>query len=446
MDEELEKKRYELLRFTYDEVLAATKHQDEKINKLLTAVAFLVAGSLALANLADAKFAMRGFALSEGTSVPLAMFTVGVFLVGVLAAVLMLIGTMTSPLRFPGGSRADAPDIEYVTSFRAGQVYFNEIASGSLAEWYGKWAVKDAAALLFERNESLVRETHNLAVRAESKYTRTTEAVAVLSFALLSFALSVVLLVRAAADPLPASGTSPADAVTVDWPLRTLLALVLLGYCWLQLRGSARGEFQSVADLAPEPPPEDDAHRPPARPLQAWVRTAAHPLAVALVPAWLAFAPPAHWIGALVALVLPLLAFALLRRALPEPDTDADAVMARVRRVESGVSMPPDEQAKEQARLDERREEMSKRRRSVLGWAGPVAVGYALVGAGVVFAGWYPVQLVLAFAGAAGLLVAALAATTTRQRRRVLRYAKRRNTALAEQARPVPEPVPAVRP
>ena len=49
-----------------------------------------------------------------------------------------------------------------------------------------------------ERNDSLVRETHNLAVRTEYKYQRSNAAVAVLSFALLSFVLSAILILVAA--------------------------------------------------------------------------------------------------------------------------------------------------------------------------------------------------------------------------------------------------------
>ncbi|WP_106281514.1 hypothetical protein [Geodermatophilus tzadiensis] len=428
VDKEFEAERFELLSFTYNEVLAATKHQDEKINKLLTAIAFLVAGALALANLADARFAMRLFELSGSASVPLILLMVGVFLVGVLAAVVMLIGTMTSPLRFPGGSRPDAPAIPYVTGLHAGQVYFNEIASGSLAEWHRKWHVKPAELLLRERNESLVRETHNLAVRAEYKYARTSEAVAVLSFALLSFASAAVLLIRAAVDPLT-DGTSPASPVPMDWRLRVGLAAVLLGYGWLQLRNSVRGELQSVADLASLLEKEEEGGRREVLREQSWIRTAAHPLAVALVPAWFVLAPADHWawVGIAGAVALPWLAWWLLSRALAISNDAVDARMSQICEVESGVNSS----AEDRSPFVERSKHLKARQKTVRRWTGAVALIYVAAGSSFVYADWYPGQLLLALAGSVSLLVSALVATATRQRRRVDRYEERRDKALA---------------
>ncbi|MGY1684429.1 hypothetical protein ACI8AK_02450 [Geodermatophilus sp. SYSU D00867] len=418
-----EETRFSLLGFTYHEVLAATKHQDEKINKLLTAVAFLVAGSLALANLADGKLAMRSFVLD--VPLPLALVTLGVFLVGVLAAVVLLIGTMTTALRFPGGSRPDAPEITYATSFEAGQVYFNEIASGSLAQWHKKWQ-QGPTRLWRERNESLVRETHNLAVRAEHKYARTNEAVAVLSFALLSFALSVVLVLRAAAEGLPLDGAEEIDDVPADWRLRLVLAAVLLSYCWLQLRGSARGEFQSVADLAPFP--EGTKARWWSRCVRekGWVRTVAYPLAVAGVPTALVAVPPGRVWGAWLVGGLCVVAFLLLLLTLPWHDAGAEEAVIAIAKKEAGpwVVMPGDD-GDELERRDRRRV-TNRRNRWVVTWSGLAAVVIGVIGSVAVCREWQAVQLLTAYVGSAGLLVAALAATVTRQRRRVAKYASLR--------------------
>ncbi|HQY32406.1 MAG TPA: hypothetical protein PLS68_00425, partial [Actinotalea sp.] len=55
------KVRLELLRETYKEVLDAVKHQDDKIGRLLTGLAFLTAATLAVAGLGGAEFVTRTF-------------------------------------------------------------------------------------------------------------------------------------------------------------------------------------------------------------------------------------------------------------------------------------------------------------------------------------------------------------------------------------------------
>src|SRR5687767_12578535 len=53
--------KLQLIEFSYREVLDATKHQDDKIGRMLTSVAFLTAAAMALAALSSAQFLTRNF-------------------------------------------------------------------------------------------------------------------------------------------------------------------------------------------------------------------------------------------------------------------------------------------------------------------------------------------------------------------------------------------------
>ncbi|HEX8094914.1 hypothetical protein [Jatrophihabitans sp.] len=235
--------RFKLLEFSYKEVLDATKHQDDKINRLLTAVAFLTAATLALAGLHGGDPLAARYLVDGRFALPLGLICLAGFLVGVSITVIMLIASLTTPLVFPGGAKPIAPTIRYVTEVESGQIYFNEISRTALPQWYLKWQ-QDTADLKRERNDSLIRETHNLAVRTEFKYQRSNEAVAVLSFALLSFVLSMVLILLAAGRQQSGS------PLTLNLTARAILAAVLFGYSMLQLVGTQRNAPPTVLDTA----------------------------------------------------------------------------------------------------------------------------------------------------------------------------------------------------
>jgi len=241
--------RTRVLRYAYEQVLDATKHQDDKINRLLTAIAFLTGGALAVAGLNGAKFLTHPYYVGRYES-PLALVAVGVFFVGVVATVLMLIGSLTTPLRLPSvpdpKRRTDPGPPRLPVTYASGDakvspIYFFEISKLSLGQWQTKWAKDLEAAVVSEEHDALVRETHNLAIRTEFKYTRTNEAVAVLSFALAALAAAAVLVLVAAAYPV---GPIPLAA-----PLQASLSIVLGGYVWLQIRTSLRHRIQSVEEL-----------------------------------------------------------------------------------------------------------------------------------------------------------------------------------------------------
>ena len=212
-------KLFQLLQFSYREVLDATKHQDDKISRLLTTVAFLTAAALALAGLHSGGPLAAPYLIDGRFTLPLGLIALGGFLICVTVSVIMLIASTTTPLVWPGRSSSVVPDINYAQGPRYGQIFFNEIARTALPAWYRKW--RDSPEdLARERNDSLVRETHNLAVRTEFKYQRSNEAVAVLSFGLLSFLASAILILFASWQlKIANSATAAVAPLKLNWTI-----------------------------------------------------------------------------------------------------------------------------------------------------------------------------------------------------------------------------------
>jgi len=185
-------------------------------------------------------------------------------------------------------------------------VYFFEIAGLSLGQWQTKWDAPDEEIVAEER-DALVRETHNLAVRTEFKYTRTGEAVAVLSFALASLATAAMLVLVAAAYAV--------GPVPFEVPARTAVAIVVGGYVWLQIRISLRHRIQSVEELH-------------------WVYggsrwrarvRVAFPIMSASVPALLIAVPTQHWAWSLTMAALAFVPFALFWRIREDERGDGES-------------------------------------------------------------------------------------------------------------------------
>jgi hypothetical protein len=380
--------RFGLLQFSYQEVLDATKHQDDKINRLLTTVAFITAAALALTTLGHDSAPITATFLVDGRlALPLTSIGLAGFLAGVTVSVILLIVSMTTPLVLPGGSNPVTPAIEYVPGPKTGQFYFNEIVGSALPGWHRKWR-QDISALKRERNDSLVRETHNLAVRTEYKYQRSNAAVAVLSFALLSFVLSAILILVAAERQDPKVNAP----LTTNLTVRLVLAAAFFGYCVLQLLAGQR-----------KPPTVlDNAY--PAYKLRVsvptwgrWYVLVASSVAPQLL--LLPSEPPVlRWV---LAIGLPALAWLLLGLALPwysrTAETEQRAVAVQLQQGDQVLLPDPTTQR-------EIRRNNARIRRSWL-----AAGGFALVhaGYGVLVAQWSAHRELLALCGAyaAGLLL-----------------------------------------
>jgi len=236
--------KLELITKSYAEVLDATKHQDDKVGRVLTSVAFLTAATLALASLASASFVTRTFDVSPFV-LPLGLITLVVFLVGVVFTVMLLLTSLATPLRLPGlvTSKRRRP-VAWAKDVQGSQLYFYEIAGLTADEWQMKWSAS-LEVLKKERLDSLIVETRNLSDRTYSNDDRTTEAAALLSLSLLAFALAIIFVAIAANS----SRSIPIHLGIFD---RTIIGIVVGGYCGLQLIVRIRSTRQSIDDTEPE--------------------------------------------------------------------------------------------------------------------------------------------------------------------------------------------------
>jgi uncharacterized integral membrane protein len=234
--------KLELISASYAEVLDATKHQDDKISQLLVGIAFLTAATLALAALGVPSFITRTFVV-QPFELPLGLIALAAFLVGVLFSVMLLLASLSTPLRLPGlGKKNNSTQtskndyLQYVHD--VSQIYFYAISRISVDQWEHKWSAS-AEALKRQRLKSLINETHNLGLRTSAKYDRTTEAAALLSFSLLEFALSVIFVSIVAGS----SGNKP---INLELWQRFIIGGIFGCYFWAQLLGRIRYDRQAV--------------------------------------------------------------------------------------------------------------------------------------------------------------------------------------------------------
>lgn len=239
----------DLLRRSYAEVLDATKHQDDKIGRLFTGVSFLTAAALATGNLGGSAYLSQKYT-EFSTPVelpPLGIVTLAIYLVLVIVCVMLLINSLATPLRIPSRE----PDRSRVKvrfagdpSIRTSQIYFANIAKYSVEEWSRKWKA-EPLELKQELADSLIKENHNLAVRTQFKYGRTSEAINVFNLALLFLSLTVILCATAATTPAGNGGA----AIDFPAPARWIASLMFGLYLFFQLQANARYSRQTVDEL-----------------------------------------------------------------------------------------------------------------------------------------------------------------------------------------------------
>ncbi|MDG5807491.1 hypothetical protein P9869_33470 [Streptomyces ossamyceticus] len=231
--------KMDLLERTFDEVLDATKHLDDKIGRLLTSVAFLTAATLALAALGAAKYLEFDFDVRP-VRLPLILLAITVHLLGVFVAVLLLLAGLAAPLGVPGvtntpatnpGGNAAAPAIADDVRQPVSQLWFLRIAATTPEQWQSQWDA-NLWTLKRERESDLLRESQNLARRTTFKADRISEAVAVLSFSILAFATAVIFMATA-----NAAGKPP---VHIGYACRISIGILFGLYFFLQLALPAR--------------------------------------------------------------------------------------------------------------------------------------------------------------------------------------------------------------
>lgn len=177
--------RFELAKFGYAEVLDATKHQDDKVGRLLAAVAFLTGGALIFAK---ADYLTKSYPVGAHEYHLTAIF-LGAFLFFDFIAITLFVLTVATPLTFPGRASGGG---------KTSHLFFHVISRKTQDEWTASWSDNDLAAK-FE--EELIDETYNLAYRAASKYQRSRMASTFFLAAILCLIPTLVLSLDHVSDP-----------------------------------------------------------------------------------------------------------------------------------------------------------------------------------------------------------------------------------------------------
>ncbi|MEU9120062.1 hypothetical protein AB0C96_09400 [Streptomyces sp. NPDC048506] len=232
--QQVTEEKLSLLKEGFDEVLDATKHQDDKIARLLTGVAFLTAAVLALAALNSGTYAARVFRV-DPYHVPLALIFISIFLLGVAVSVVILLAGLTQPLGLPGITNPSIKGAQLQYS----QLYFLHISQVTRDEWKRIWEEQSSGELREKRLESLIFEVHSLANRTTYKNDRTTEGVSVFSLSLLAFGGAIISM----AASVNQGGTRE---VELNLFVRLALSLLFGIYFWLQLALRIRKQRQEM--------------------------------------------------------------------------------------------------------------------------------------------------------------------------------------------------------
>lgn len=175
MDEAHDEYLLARLRESYEEVLAATTHEDDKVGRFLAAIAFLVAGALFFAQQAEALQAHYDL----GIELALPALSLVVFLFTITLAVLKYLLAISAPVTIPPGGES-----------KRSHMFFLLIAKETEDSWRALWN-RPKEDLRRELIEYYRVEILNLGQRAHNKRRRSEEASALFVVALLFFGLTV---------------------------------------------------------------------------------------------------------------------------------------------------------------------------------------------------------------------------------------------------------------
>lgn len=176
----------DLSKRAYDEVLDATKHQDDKVGRFLTAIAFLTTGAIAL--IASDQGLRRTFEVPDGGAYPLLAWSTGGFFVLTVASVALLLLCLSVPVRLP--KTIDDP-------MKSSHLFYSYIENRPRDEWIDYWMTTDVEEIEKRIAKDYAREAHNLAERTSAKYRHSYEASWFFVCALLFLSTSIFLKVIA---------------------------------------------------------------------------------------------------------------------------------------------------------------------------------------------------------------------------------------------------------
>lgn len=179
-----------LIKDVHTAVIEATKHQDEKIGRLLTAIAFLTAAALAVASLKHGVPLATKFHLSSGLDLKIAITFLILFTALVVAVVMLLLVALATPYKLTGPN----DDVEPTAP-----IFFNSIVRIGKEDWHNAWRQHDPE-LRNARYRAYVDETYKLSVRCRYKYELRMEALAIFALALLTLVLAALFIAFASGD------------------------------------------------------------------------------------------------------------------------------------------------------------------------------------------------------------------------------------------------------
>jgi hypothetical protein len=207
MNQDADRFRLAVAEKSYDEVLDATKHQDDKIGRFLTAIAFLFTGSVAFAArtaLLDVRVVL------DGKIYALAGLFLGAFLLLSILAVLLMVIALGPNLTLPRGQRKKGSE--------GSRLFFLSIASKTQDQWASLWFPGRVTSQVMVKTYS--GEAYNLAFKTEFKYSRTNEARALFTLGLLFLGLAILLFLDSISRSLPSADGAVVPAI-LTWDLQT---------------------------------------------------------------------------------------------------------------------------------------------------------------------------------------------------------------------------------
>lgn len=217
----------------YEEVLDATKHQDDKIGRFLTAIAFLTTGAVTLTFAgSSATDLARRFSIHGDNGGYLLAWSAGAFFFFVIGSVILLLLCLSVPVRRPSTKRSlDPNDGGFADDLSGSRIFYSYIGLEPATQWRGRW---DDSGIHVQREmiDQFVKETHNLAERAKSKYRHTVEAASLFVLALLFLAVALALKVLVV---LHDQGPSSTTTVNLGRTQLLLFAAIAAAYASLQL-------------------------------------------------------------------------------------------------------------------------------------------------------------------------------------------------------------------
>jgi hypothetical protein len=224
-DTDAAKSRRDVFARSYDEVLAVLKHQDDKLNRTLTAIAFLTAAGVALfARVANARLHFP----ESGTSIPAVLFVV--FLIATALAVVLALVAIGPSASYPflGSETARQRRREAYLPEERSLIFYLSITRDPEWEHY---VSRDDRDLLGQLARNFHREARVLAHRVEYKVARSRESGAFVQLAILALALLGIFSI---------SGLS----LDTRWWLATGLVLALLVMPFVDLLHMRKSHFE----------------------------------------------------------------------------------------------------------------------------------------------------------------------------------------------------------